>query len=341
MALRRRVFEEYGIAAIGGRTTFATLGRHSHSATIWNAEVKDALENRLREMVRDGSLDLTEARKEIAANRNTSAASSGDDIAGTPHMKRIHCLALLAGSLAGCSGTSTKEPRAEVKKEPVPAYFKVDPGTAGRLKGTIQFTGRKPARKTIDMSGDPACVAEHHGQAVDESVVVDAKGGLANAFIYIKSGLEGKVFEVPAVPVTLDQRGCWFVPRVIGIQTGQELEITNSDPVTHNVHPLAQVNREWNHSQGPGEPALARKFIKPEVMIRVKCNIHSWMRAFIGVVDHPYFAVSGTNGTFEIRNVPPGDYVVAAWQESLGTQEQKITITPSGEIDVNFTFKGE
>ncbi len=325
-----------------GADDFRNLWPQLRSATVWNAEVKDALEDRLREMACDGSLDLTEAQKEIAAHWiGAYGREFRRGYRGYAPMKRIHCLALLAGILAGCSGTSPKEPRAEVKKEPVPVYFKVDPGTAGRLKGTIQFTGKRPARKTIDMSGDPACVAEHHGQAIDESIVVDAKGGLANAFIYIKSGLEGKVFEVPAAPVTLDQRGCWFVPRVIGIQTGQTLEITNSDPVTHNVHPLAQVNREWNHSQGPGEPALARKFIKPEVMIRVKCNIHSWMRAFIGVVDHPYFAVSGTNGTFEIKNLPPGDYVVAAWQESLGTQEQKITITPSGEIDVNFTFKGE
>jgi hypothetical protein len=127
----------------------------------------------------------------------------------------------------------------------------------------------------------------------------------------------------------------------MGIQTGQTLQISNSDPVTHNIHPLAQINREWNHSQGPGEAPLARKFLRPEVMIPVKCNIHSWMRAYIGAVDHPYFAVTGQDGTFEIPNVPPGDYVVAAWQEKLGTQEQKVTVTPAGRIDATFTFKGE
>jgi plastocyanin len=146
---------------------------------------------------------------------------------------------------------------------------------------------------------------------------------------------------VPATPAVIDQNGCWFQPRVLGIQTGQTLQVTNSDPVTHNIHPLAQINREWNHSQGQGDAPLARRFIKPEVMIRVKCNIHSWMHAFIGVVEHPYFAVSGSNGAFEIPNLPPGDYVVEAWQEKLGTQEQKITITPSGKILANFTFKGE
>ena len=120
-------------------------------------------------------------------------------------------------------------------------------------------------------------------------MVVNPNGTLANVFVYIKRGLEAKTFEVPATPVTIDQRGCWFRPRVIGIQTGQTLQVTNSDPVTHNIHPLAQINREWNHSQGPGDAPLARKFIKPEVMIRVKCNIHSWMRAYIGVVGSSLF----------------------------------------------------
>jgi plastocyanin len=258
-------------------------------------------------------------------------------------MKRLDLLALACAVVivSSCSGTAKKEPAAAQKQAVAPAYFKVDLATAGTLTGTIKFTGRKPARKLIDMSEDPACVEAHHGKAYNESVVVNPNGTLANVFIYLKSGLEGKTFAVPATPVVIDQNGCWFHPRVVGIQTGQTLRVTNSDPVTHNIHPLAQINREWNHSQGQGDAPLARRFIKPEVMIRVKCNIHSWMRAFIGVVEHPYFAVTGSNGAFEIRNIPPGDYVVEAWQETLGTQQQKITITPSGKIETNFTFKGE
>jgi plastocyanin len=251
----------------------------------------------------------------------------------------LFCCAV--GFLAGCSGTRTKEQPAQSKPEPAPSYFKVDPGTAGVLKGTVRFTGRKPARKKIDMSGDPACAEAHHGNAYDESLVVNPNGTLANAFIYIKSGLEGKNFESPKTPATIDQHGCWFHPRVLGIQTGQTLQVTNSDPVTHNIHPLAQINREWNHSQGQGDAPLARKFIKPEVMIRVKCNIHSWMHAFIGVVEHPYFAVTGSDGTFEIRNIPPGDYLIEVWQETLGTQERKITLGPAGEVETSFTFNGE
>lgn len=252
-------------------------------------------------------------------------------------------LSCAVAMLTGCSGTATKEPqpKAESKPAAAPAYFKVDPAAAGTVAGVVHYRGPRPPRKRIDMSGDPACVEAHHGKAYDESIVVNPNCTLANVFVYIKSGLEGKKFETPTTPVTIDQQGCWFRPRVIGIQTGQTLRVTNSDPVTHNIHPLAEINREWNHSQGQGDPPLARKFLKPEVMIRVKCNIHSWMHAFIGVLDHPYFAVTGSGGSFEIKNLPPGDYVLAAWQETLGTEEHKITVPPSGKIETDFSFKGK
>ncbi len=139
----------------------------------------------------------------------------------------------------------------------------------------------------------------------------------------------------------IDQSGCWFHPRVLGIMVGQKLEVTNSDPVTHNIHPMAEINREWNHSQGAGDPPLERKFLKPEVLIRVKCNIHSWMHAFIGVVDNPYYAVTGADGSFRLPNLPPGEYTIAAVHEKLGTQEQKVTVGASGSIVADFTFKGE
>jgi plastocyanin len=251
----------------------------------------------------------------------------------------LFCLAIV---LAGCSGTTTKTTDVAKKAEPAPPnYFHVDSATAGTLRGVIRFSGKKAPRKPIDMSNDPACVEAHKGKPYDESEVVNANGTLSNVFVYIKSGLEGKTFEIPARPVTIDQHGCWFQPRVMGIQTGQALQVTNSDPVTHNIHPQAHINREWNHSQGAGDAPLARKFIKSEVMIAVKCNIHSWMHAYIGVLDHPYFVVSGLDGSFEITNVPPGDYEIEAWHELLGTQHQKITITPSGHIETQFSFKGE
>lgn len=257
-------------------------------------------------------------------------------------MNRISFLCLTLAVLTGCSTPEKNQPKSEAQQPALPSYFKVDPATAGVLTGKIRFIGRKPARKMIDMDQDPDCARLHKNQHVfDESIVVNSNGTLSNVFIYIKSGLEGKKFETPGTPVTIDQKGCWFHPRVIGIQTGQALQVTNSDPVTHNIHPLAQINREWNHSQAEGDAPLSRRFIRPEIMIRVKCNVHNWMRAFIGVVDHPYFAVTRSDGSFEIQNVPPGNYTIAAWQETLGEQEQTVTLAPSGKTTLAFTFKGE
>jgi plastocyanin len=252
---------------------------------------------------------------------------------------RFLTLCCAAAILAGCSEKKQTEPPKVAPSVPAPVYFKVDPETAGTVTGRILYKGKRPSPKAIDMSEEPACVEAHKGKAFDESLVVNRRGDLANAFIYIKTGLEGKTFQVPVDPVTIDQKGCWFHPRVLGIQVGQVLKVINSDPVTHNIHPMAQVNREWNHSQGAEDPPLARKFLKPEIMIRVKCNIHSWMHAFIGVLDHPYYAVSNEDGTFGIKNLPPGTYTLAVWTETLGTQELQLTIAPHGKAEANFTFK--
>lgn len=143
--------------------------------------------------------------------------------------------------------------------------------------------------------------AAHQSAVLDEAVAVRGEGKervLANAFVYIKQGLEDKSFEPPTESVTIDQNGCWFSPRVLGIRVGQTFKVTNSDPLTHNIHPLPEINRDWNQSQSPGDQPLTRRFTQPEVMVRVKCNIHSWMHAWVGVVAHPYFAVTGADGAF-------------------------------------------
>lgn len=245
-------------------------------------------------------------------------------------------------TMVGCSqGTKKDQPAPVAVQETAAPAFHVDPLTAGSISGTVRYVGKVPTKTKIDMSEDPACVEAHHGKAFDDSLVVSPKGSLANAFIYVKTGLEGKRFETPSSPVVIDQNGCWFSPRVLGIQTNQILQVKNSDPVTHNIHPMAQINRDWNHSQGAGDAPLARKFTKTEIMIRVKCNIHPWMHAFIGVVDNPYFAVSSADGTYSIPNLPPGTYTLGVWQETLGEQEQQITITPHSNTLVNLTFKGK
>jgi carboxypeptidase family protein len=255
------------------------------------------------------------------------------------------CILVIIASLAGCSQSTPPARQVEAAKATTQAkpviYYKVDPATAGTVTGKIVFTGKAPARKKINMDEDPLCAKLHKTAVYDVSAEVGRKGALANAFVYIKTGLEGKKFEPPADPVVIDQHGCWFAPRVIGMQTGQALKAVNSDPVTHNIHPRAKINREWNQNQPEGAEPAIRKFAWPEVMIRVKCNIHAWMKAWIGVVDNPYFAVTGENGSFEFKNVPPGTYTVEAWQEDLGTQDQQVTVPASGKAAADFTFKGE
>lgn len=209
----------------------------------------------------------------------------------------------------------------------------------GSITGKITFEDSQRETRRIDISEDEECVKLNPDGLYDRSVVVNKDGTLSNVFVYIKNGLEAKKLDPPAEPVMLDQRGCQFTPRVLAVRAGQKITITNSDPVTHNVHPVAKMNREWNQSQAPGDAPLERKFVRPEVMIRVKCNIHNWMRSWVAVMDHPYFALSKADGSFDIPNVPPGDYTLEAWHEVLGTQEQPVHIDPSGKATLTFHFK--
>ena len=245
--------------------------------------------------------------------------------------------------LVGCSGSSpTSEHKAEEKKAgEQKAYFKVDPATAGSIKGKVSFTGKAPTMQKIRMESEEDCMKLQKAAPTDPTVTVNGNGTLRNVFVYIKSGLEGKEFEPVKAPVKFDQRGCMFVPRVVGIQAAQTLEIVNSDSVQHNIHPMPRKNREWNQAQAPGAGPLEREFAQPEVGIPVKCNVHAWMRAYFHVMPHPYFDSTTDQGTFEIKNLPPGEYVIEAWHEKYPAQEQKITVAASGAATADFTFKGE
>ena len=243
-----------------------------------------------------------------------------------------------AAFLAACGS----KPEAAKKSEPAKAieYFHVDPATAGKLHGRIVYQGAKPARQVIDMQSDITCSQEHAGApAYNEPVIVGQAGGLANAFVYIQAGLEGKKFEPPKDPVVLDQRGCLFHPRVLGVRAGQPLDLRNSDKVSHNVHPVPKNNREWEEQQSPGTPDAVHRFARTEVMIPVKCNIHQWMHAYIGVMESPYFAITGPDGSFDLTNVPPGDYTVAVWHEKLGDQTKQVHLAASSNEAVDFTYR--
>jgi hypothetical protein len=249
----------------------------------------------------------------------------------------LPALALLA---AACKQAPPPAQTTAAEPPKQPEYFHVDPATAATVHGKIAFRGPKPARERISMDAEAACEQLHKGQPVyDDSIVVGKDGALANAVVYIDTGLEGKTFEPVKTVVTLDQKGCMFVPRVIAIRNAQPLDVKNSDPVSHNIHPMPKNNREWNEQQSPGSPDAEHKFARREVMIPVKCNVHSWMHAYIGIMEHPYFAVTGADGAFVLPNLPPGDYTVAVWHEKLGNQTKQIHVGPSENAAVDITYQ--
>ena len=236
-------------------------------------------------------------------------------------MRYVAALALL---LTACS-----QPKQEKKAEQPPAYFKADPATAASVKGTVRFTGKVPPAKRISMDAEKACQDLHQTPVMEQTVLAGKDGALANAFVYVKTGLEGKVFEPVQEAVVLEQRGCQFIPRVMAVRTRQTIRIRNSDPVSHNIHPMPKNNRDWNQQQAPQAEDLQRRFGFPEVIIPVKCNIHAWMKSYVAVLDHPFFAVTDATGTFSFAGLPPGDYTIAAWHENFGEITQAVTLAAS------------
>jgi plastocyanin len=243
--------------------------------------------------------------------------------------------------LVGCGGgEKAAEKPAEAPAAAPAATATVDPATAGEIAGKISFEGAKPTPQRIRMDAVPACTEKSKEPKFTEEVVVNDNGTLRNVFVYVKEGLGDKNFPIPAEDVELDQSGCTYVPHVVGLMAGQKLRVKNTDPTNHNVHPLPKDNREWNQSQPPGSADLEESFPRPEVMIPVKCNVHPWMKAYIGVTKHPFHAVSGPDGTFSIKGLPPGDYTIEAWHEKYGTQTMKVTVGPKETKTADFSFKG-
>ncbi|MEW6129094.1 MAG: hypothetical protein AB1757_18795 [Acidobacteriota bacterium] len=207
----------------------------------------------------------------------------------------------------------------------------------GEIKGVIKFDGTAPERAKIDMSQDANCVRAE-GDKLNDDVLVE-NGNLQNVFVYLKGGNADKFeFGAPSEVVVLDQHGCRYTPRVLGVQVGQTLEIRNSDQTTHNVHPSPKNNPEWNKVQSAGQAPFKEVFKKAETLIPVKCNQHPWMVAHIGVLGHPFYAVSGKDGSFSIKNVPPGKYTLIAFHEKLGEKQMSIEVTAKESKVQDLTF---
>ena len=251
--------------------------------------------------------------------------------------KTIALAVLLAAATAACSDSSkSAEPSSPAA---APDAKKVDAATAATITGKVVFEGTPAPNPVINMSSDPACAEGNKGPVTSESILVD-NGGLQNVFVYIKDGLGNKyLFDTPTDPVVLDQKGCHYIPHVVGLRATQPLQIVNSDNTLHNVHGMPENNREFN--QGQPVPGMKNSvtFAVPEVLIPFKCDVHAWMHAYVGVVNHPYFAVSDKAGKFELRTIPPGTYTIEAVHEKLGRQTQSVTLGEKDAKEITFTFK--
>jgi len=210
--------------------------------------------------------------------------------------------------------------------------------TGTRVAGQVTFNGSVAKLKALDLSKEPVCAKIHAAEPLyPEALLVGPGNSLRNVVIYVSAGAPPSG-PAPASPILFDQVDCHYATHVAVLRVGQEVQISNSDPLSHNIHPLAKVNREWNKIQPPGTPAFSYAYESPE-FIPVKCNIHSWMSGYFAVLNTSFFAITGEDGHFTLPELPPGHYTLTAWHEMLGTQTREITIGPGGEAQtVNFTF---
>ena len=212
-------------------------------------------------------------------------------------------------------------------------------GFAGDIQGKITFDGKAPKMKSLRMDADPVCVANNEVAPRKEWLILDENNGLKNVLVFVKESPSNSLssdYSPPETPAVIDQNGCVYIPHVLGVMVGQDLDILNSDGTLHNIHALPKVNKEFNKAMPRSKKRMTVQFDKSEAPFKVKCDVHPWMGAFIGVFDHPYFAVTNDDGSYVISGLEPGDYVIEAWHEKLGSQTANVTV---GDSAANFTFK--
>lgn len=249
-------------------------------------------------------------------------------------MNRLRLVPVIAFLLAACGGGEGGGEAAGTGDTPAAA---AGPTGTASVTGSVSFEGTPPANPAIDMT-EQACRAEYSSAPTDPQVVV-TNGRLARVFVYVKSGLPaGASYPAPETPVVLDQNGCLYHPRVLGIMVGQPLEIRNSDPVSHNIKAVPTENRGFNISQPREGMTTTRTFSTPEVMVPLECNVHGWMNAWIGVLSHPFYAVTGEDGSFTLSGLPAGTYEIEAWHEKFGTRTASVTVTEGGTATADFSF---
>jgi plastocyanin len=220
------------------------------------------------------------------------------------------------------------------------SLYAARPDTTGAaVRGVVRFNGKASSAKPLSMAADPVCAKEHPSPVMVQDIVVDTRGDLQNVVVFVADGLGDRTFEPPAQPVMVEQKGCLYQPHVVAVRANQTLELVNDDATSHNIHPLPANNREWNKAEPPGSK-MEETFAREEVGIPVKCNVHPWMRGYIAVFKHPYFAVTSEDGSFDLENLPPGTYTIKAWHEKLGTASQTVTVAGNETKEISFVFKG-
>jgi plastocyanin len=255
---------------------------------------------------------LTATHSSLTASES-STSSGGDSSASTP----------LTASTPSSRGGPDK-----VANEAV----------VGTIKGVIKLEGTPPPNKELNLG---TCTSETKGPVFADTVLAK-DGKLQNAFVYVKKGLESyKGASAPAEPIVMDQKGCLYRPHVIGAQVGQKVVFLNSDPVLHNVRTVADANATFNEMMQTKDTRLTKTFDKEEVPVRAKCDVHPWMAAFIGVVPHPFHAVSSETGEVTFQNVPEGEYEIEAWHEAFGRQTQTVKVEPRKIAQLTITFKAQ
>ena len=243
-------------------------------------------------------------------------------------------LGLLIVALAGCGGGAGSDP------PPAPAVeAPAEPLGTSTIAGAVRFDGDVPELRPLDMDADPACAAKHSEAVFPEVLEVDEQAGLANVLVYVADNLPEGPYP-PAAPPVIDQKGCRYTPRVAGIMVGQELKVLNSDELLHNVHSLSEINRPFNRAMPAAIKEATFSFTDEEPAFRIKCDVHPWMSSYLAVFSHPYFAVTGPDGSFEIPGLPAGTYTIEAWHERLGAQRAGVTLLDglTATVDLVFTL---
>jgi plastocyanin len=213
-----------------------------------------------------------------------------------------------------------------------------DGTSSAAVHGKIKFEGKLPKAAPINMAADPSCSKQHPSPVANQEVVADSEGELQNVIVFVADGLGDRTFDPPSQPAVIQQKGCMYQPHVLAVRANQQLEVINEDPTSHNIHAIPANNREWNKAEPPGAK-IDEAFAREEIAIPVKCNVHPWMHSYVAVFKHPYFAVTGKDGSFNLENLPPGTYTIEAWHEKLGTATQKITVGSNETKSVDFVFK--